>query len=281
MIDKIRLTTMFVLFGCTLFISCGKEEDSLVETLNDYNEFDENIYENFDLVWSEEFDKPGLPDTTYWNYEEGYIRNQELQYYEAGNPKNTWVSNGKLNIIATCDSYNYSIKSGSINTYNKVDFLYGRIDVLAKLPHGRGLWAAIWTLGKKRNEGVPYPYCGEIDIMEFVGYSPDFIHFNMHFPAAENANKSVCVPSNTRAFSLYSIEWTPAKVSFFINNILHFTCHKRKGDTWPFDEPHYLLLNLAVGGSWGGAYGIDYSVFPSHYQIDYVRYYKLKELKIE
>ncbi|HRX13273.1 MAG TPA: glycoside hydrolase family 16 protein, partial [Draconibacterium sp.] len=144
----------------------------------------ENITPQWELVWEDNFETPGLPDSTVWSYETGYIRNGEAQYYTGSRLENARVENGNLIIEARKDNWEGdSITSASINTYGKKSMLYGRIEVKAKLPTGVGTWPAIWMLGDSFNEGTSWPECGEIDIMENVGYDPDTIHANIHTKA--------------------------------------------------------------------------------------------------
>ncbi|MDR3246305.1 MAG: glycoside hydrolase family 16 protein, partial [Prevotellaceae bacterium] len=126
----------------------------------------------WELIWSDEFNYSGLPNSRKWNYEEGFVRNREAQYYTKARLENAKVENGELVITARKEAYDAaSYTSASINTRGKFEFQGGRIEVRAKLPEGRGVWPAIWTLGTNINK-VGWPVCGEIDIMEFVGYEP-------------------------------------------------------------------------------------------------------------
>lgn len=249
------------------------------------------------LVWSDEFDKAGLPDSSKWTYEEGFIRNQEAQYYTRARKENVRVEDGKLIIEARKEQYknpafqqgstrwnqsraNAEYTSGSITTEGKATWKFGRIEVKAKLPTGRGTWPAIWMLGMNRKE-VGWPKCGEIDIMENVGYDPDVIHANIHTAAYNHVKKTnkgnrftVVKPFNS--FHVYAVEWTPERMDFFVDDAKYFSFANEKTgvDAWPFDQPFYLILNVAIGGGWGGSKGLDESIFPQRMEVDYVRVYE-------
>jgi len=233
----------------------------------------------WDLVWSEEFDYTGSPATETWAYETGYIRNHELQYYTE-EMKNVRVEDGLCIITARLEGED-SITSASINTRDKQDFLYGRIEVRAQIPSALGTWPAIWMLGTNRSE-LGWPACGEIDIMEHVGYDPDRIHANIHTKAynhsiGTNKGNQIEMTDPWSDFHVYAVEWFEDHMDFFMDDSLYFSFEndlEKNNDTWPFDKTHYLLLNLAYGGSWGGNEGVDTSLLPLEYKIDYVRYYK-------
>ena len=235
----------------------------------------------WDLVWSEEFDYKGSPAAETWGYETGYIRNHELQYY-TDMLENVRVEDGLCIITARLEGED-SITSASINTLGKYDFLYGRIEVRAKIPSALGTWPAIWMLGTNRSE-LGWPACGEIDIMEHVGYDPDQIHANIHTRAynhsiGTNKGNQIEVEDPWSDFHIYAVEWFEDHMDFFMDDSLYFSFENDmalNNDTWPFDKPHYLLLNLAYGGTWGGNQGVDTSLLPVQYKIDYVRHYRAK-----
>jgi beta-glucanase (GH16 family) len=235
------------------------------------------------LVWAEEFNYSGLPDPSKWQYEEGLIRNNEAQYYTKERLKNTRVENGVLTITAHKEEFEGAhYTSASINTKGKYEFTRGRIEARAKLPEGRGTWPAIWTLGTNIDE-VDWPACGEIDIMEFVGYEPDKVYANVHTKDYNHAigkgrGGSLTVTKPFADFHVYAVEWYNDRMDFYFDDIKYYTC-PRKGEgigEWPFEAPQYLLINLAIGGAWGGTMGINDAIFPVEYQIDYVRVYKLE-----
>jgi beta-glucanase (GH16 family) len=248
------------------------------------------------LVWSDEFDKPGLPDPTKWTYEVGFLRNREAQYYTRGRPENARIENGMLIIEARKEHFSIhatplrrespgrrafaEYTSASLTTRGKASWTYGRIEARAKLPTGRGTWPAIWTLGSNIPT-VRWPACGEIDIMENVGFDPDVIHANIHTPRynhvrGTNKGAKITVPKPSQDFHVYALEWYPDHLDMFVDGRKYFTfTNEGQGrDVWPFNQPQYLLLNLAIGGNWGGQKGIDDQGFPHRYYIDYVRVYQ-------
>ena len=233
----------------------------------------------WELIWSDEFDYAGKPDASFWGHETGYVRNNELQYY-TDDLRNARVENGFCTIQAILEAGD-SITSASINTSGKVDFLYGRIEVRAKIPSALGSWPAIWLLGKNIRE-IGWPNCGEIDIMEHVGFDPDKIHANIHTKSynhvlGTNKGHKIEIAEPWAEFHIYAVEWFEDRMDFYFDDTLYFSFPNDvagNNDTWPFDKPHYLLINLAYGGSWGGQKGVDTSLLPLEYKIDYVRYYK-------
>ena len=254
------------------------------------------------LVWSDEFDYDGLPDKTKWIFEEGFVRNQESQYYTQERKENARVENGMLIIEAREEKYkNPGFKektdkktwqksreyadftSASVTTKGTAAWKYGRIEVKAKLPTGRGMWPAIWMLGTNIDQ-IGWPACGEIDIMENVGFDPNKIHANVHTKKynhvlGTNKGSKITIPKPYDSFHIYAIEWNSDHIDFFVDNNKYFT-FKNEGtgyEAWPFDKEHYLILNIAVGGSWGGQQGIDKSVFPQKMIVDYVRVYQQED----
>jgi beta-glucanase (GH16 family) len=239
-----------------------------------------NTEGTWELVWADEFDYTGAPLAESWGYETGYERNNELQFYTS-DLKNVRVEDGLCLMNALLEEGQDSITSASINTLGKQDFLYGRIEVRARIPSALGSWPAIWMLGTNRSE-LGWPACGEIDIMEHVGYDPDRIHANIHTKTynhsiGTNKGMQIEVKDPWADFHLYAVEWFEDHMDFFMDDSLYFSFENDgtgNHDTWPFDKPHYLLINLAYGGSWGGNEGVDTGKLPLQYEIDYVRYYK-------
>ena len=231
------------------------------------------------LVWSQEFNDSTI-DTAVWNFETGFGHNNEEQYYTA-REKNIFIENGNLIIEAKKEKYNSAkYTSARINTNGKKLFQYGRIEVRAKLPEGKGTWPAIWMLGENR-ERDGYPACGEIDIMEFVGKDPDHIHGAIHYPELDNIKmnsltKKFPLPNSEDGFHVYAIDWNEQSISYFIDDEL-FYCFtianaERKGRDNIFQKPFYLIINLALGGKWAGK--INNSILPARFYVDYIRYYK-------
>ena len=260
--------------------------------------------ESWRLAWSDEFDYSGLPDREKWDYEEGFVRNNELQYYVPARKENSVVKDGMLLIHANKERYANprfrsdggqsgrrrqrefaEYTSASVTSRGKVTWRYGRIEVRAKLPTGRGTWPAIWMLGTGQRgheqRRVGWPACGEIDIMENVGFAPNVIHANVHTAKYNHVKGNgkgakITVEKPYDAFHVYAIEWNKDRIDFFVDDKKYFT-YENEGtgtDAWPFDSPHYLILNIAIGGSWGGQRGIDDTIFPQEMLIDYVRVYQ-------
>ena len=237
------------------------------------------------LVWSDECDKPGLPDSTKWSYDMGGHGwgNNEKQYYTKGDTANANVKNGVLNIVARKIAGEDQYTSARLVTRHKGDWLYGRIEIRARLPRGRGLWPAIWMLPTEGEYGN-WPASGEIDIMEHVGYNPDSVFTSVHTKAFNhiiNTQKTTgfTVPNLYDEFHQYAIEWNRDKIDFLVDDHLQFSfSNSGKGfEEWPFDKPFHLILNIAVGGSWGGKKGIDENIFPGTMQIDYVRVWQRED----
>lgn len=237
----------------------------------------------WDLVWSDEFNYRGQPDPAKWDYEEGFIRNHEKQYYTRARLENARVENGML--VIECRKEDYRLRKGGTAEYtsaslvarNPSGWLYGRIEVRAKLPHGKGVWPAIWTLGTDISR-VGWPACGEIDILEYVGSEPNSIYATVHYAAdgkhqADHKEFRTEMPSDD--FHVYAIEWFPDRIDFFFDSAKYHTVLLGKagqGADNPFRNPQKLIINCALGGSWGG--DIDDTVLPQKYLIDYVRIYK-------
>jgi len=232
------------------------------------------------LVFSDDFDGSGPPDSAKWGYELGYIRNHEAQYYTS-RPENVHAETGNLVIEGRKEAYQgYAYTSASLNTLGRFEFLYGRVEVRAKLPTGNGAWPAIWMLGTNRTQ-VGWPACGEIDIMENVGFDPLAIHASVHTAAYNHTigtqkTAIVNVANPWEDFHVYAMEWYPDRIDVFVDGQKYFTFRNEGtgASAWPFDKPQYLLINLAIGGSWGGQKGIDEALFPKRYLIDYVRIYQ-------
>jgi beta-glucanase (GH16 family) len=249
------------------------------------------------LVWSDEFDRDGLPDATKWNYEEGFVRNQEQQYYTRGRKENARVEGGMLVIEGRKEHFkDPRPKAGSANsrgadeaaeytaasliTSRKASWRYGRIEVRAKLPQGRGVWPAIWMLGDNFST-IGWPRCGEIDIMEFVGHDPDHVHATVHY-SLDGEHKFNGSKLRTAApyddFHLYAVEWNKDRMDFFFDDQKYHTfalpAADEKGGN-PFRQPQFLMINLALGGAWGGK--IDDTIMPQKFLIDYVRVYQEKD----
>ena len=229
------------------------------------------------LIFEEQFNGSELNEKN-WNYELGngcpHIcgwGNNERQHYTK---KNVAVKDGHLVITATKDSL---YESGRITTKGKFEFQYGTIEVRAKLSTGQGIWPAIWMLGSNISE-VGWPKSGEIDIMEYVGKAPHEIHTTLH--TQDSHGKSVNTKITTvkdieDGFHVYKCHWTKDAIAFYIDNNLVYTFSpkEKNENTWPFDQPFYVILNMAVGGNFGGP-EVDDNIFPQEFIVDYVKVYK-------
>lgn len=239
--------------------------------------------EGYELVWHDEFDTPGVntPSTDNWWYEtgDGGWGNNELQdYVSGGKYKNTRiaeVSDGTLKI--TAQKIDGKVRSVRMNTIQS--WTYGYFEGRLKLCKGKGTWPAFWMLPKNFRA---WPDDGEIDIMEHVGYHENYVSSSIHCKAYYHSigtqkTNEIHIPTATSDFHTYAVEWTENYMKFYFDGKLHFTFNNDgKGDynTWPFFNPFYLKLNLAWGGNWGGAMGVDESCLPTTYEIDYVRVFQ-------
>ena len=254
------------------------------------------------LVFSDEFDGSGLPDDSKWGYEEGYVRNGEEQYYTVARRENCYLSDGYLHIVCRNDSaliedalyekpwsaggsHGYRadtiipVTSASVITKGKFAFTYGRVEVRAKLPVCLGSWPAIWMFPQDRSD---WPACGEIDIIEHVGYDPNNIYFTVHSTELNSNNQpnryASSVPiQNPEDWHVYAFEWQPDRLMWYIDDELQFTVVRSRvysDSNWPFNKDFYLLLNFAFGGGWGGSQGVDLGALPQEYIIDYVKVYR-------
>ena len=235
------------------------------------------------LVWADEFNYQGLPDKTKWVYEEGFVRNHESQYYTRDRLENARVEDG--NLVIECRKEHFAptnhapvdYTAASLTTQTKAGWQYGRIEVRAKIPQGKGVWPAIWTLGTNISK-VGWPACGEIDIMEFVGKEPGGIHATVHYAiGGKHQSDSGTLTTNRPfdAFHVYAVEWSPERMDFFYDDTKYHSVPVDKANQDagnPFRAPQYLILNFALGGDWGGP--IDDSVLPQKFLIDYVRVYQ-------
>lgn len=239
------------------------------------------------LVWHDEFDRPGLPDAGKWTNEVGFVRNHEAQYYTQRRAENARVEKGVLVIegrkeaYAAPDGKRSEYTAASLTTEGLFATTYGRVEVRAKLPRGLGVWPAIWMLGTNRDK-LGWPKCGEIDIMEAVGHEPDKVFATVHWFNGEKGKHDslggkLANQKPADDFHVYAVEWFPDRMDFYYDESKYFSYPIAKagsGDANPFNKPHYLLLNFAIGGGWGGQKGVDASAFPQRYEIDYVRIYR-------
>ncbi len=239
------------------------------------------------LVWNDEFDTDGKPDTEKWSFDLGDgcpnlcgWGNNELQTY-TNKKSNVRQQDGKLIIEAHPQKGKPGkYTSARLVTKSKGDWQYGYIEVRARLPYGKGTWPAIWML-PTMNGGFEWPKDGEIDIMEHVGYDQNVIVGTIHTNAYNHMigtekTASVKVYDAHKHFYNYGLYWTPKKLEWSVNGVVYHTIEKNDDDYngWPFDKPFHLVMNLAVGGNWGGRHGVDADIWPQRLEVDYVRVYR-------
>lgn len=239
------------------------------------------------LVWADEFETDGLPDPDKWGYDVGGHGwgNDELQYYTESDPANARVENGHLIIEAHKQSFQGSeYTSARLVTRDYAAWKYGRFEIRAKLPPARGTWSAIWMLPVDWNLGSgKWPDVGEIDIMEHVGFDLGTVHASAHSKVHHYKSKEgpqitsdTFIPDATETFHTYVMEWSESQIKAYVDDQLYFT-YQDPGlgwQNWPYQRDFYLILNIAVGGDWGGAKGIDSNSFPQRMEVDYVRIYQ-------
>ena len=241
------------------------------------------VAKGWKLVWSDEFNYAGLPDSSKWNYDAGGNGwgNNEKEFYTEKDTSNALVKNGVLSIVARKEMKSTNeYTSARLLTKGKAEWKYGRIEINAKLPEGRGLWPAGWMLGSNSDK-TGWPECGEIDIMEHVGFKKDSIFGTVHTGAYNHVKGTqkgvvIFIENPYTRFHTFAIEWTPEKIDFLLDGekYYQFLNEHKSSAKWPFDQPFFLILNLAIGGGLGGQKGIDDSIFPATYEIDYVRVYQ-------
>ena len=247
-----------------------------------------DYWDNAELVWNDEFEGDRL-STQNWRFETGQNGwgNNELQNYVAD--ENVKVSNGTLKIIAKKTGNGREIGDyTSTRLKSTEEFTYGRMEIRAKLPDykGKGLWPAIWMLGNDIGT-KGWPQCGEIDIMEYVSYRPNTVYStihsmaNNHVDGTEASSGPIELETAEEEFHTYGLLWSEEYVKFYLDDIdnIKYTFERPEDfnqDNWPFSKPFYFLLNLAVGGNWGGQQGVDDVAFPAVMEVDFVRVYQIK-----
>ena len=209
--------------------------------------------------------------------------NDELQYYTEARPENAVVQDGHLIITARHEPYEgRTYTSARLVSQGKGDWQYGRFEIRARLPDARGTWPAIWMMPSDwQFEDGGWPDVGELDIMEHVGYDPGVVHASAHsrdyqWQTGTQQTGTITVPDASEVFHTYVLEWEAEAVRAFVDDSLYFS-YENEGEgwtKWPYDKPFSLILNVAVGGAWGGAEGIDESAFPQAMEVDYVRVYE-------
>lgn len=230
------------------------------------------------LVWQEDFNNPVLNESD-WNFELGDgcpaicgWGNNEKQLYTKTNHS---IRDGNLVIKVMQQGDHYT--STRMTTAQKREFQYGHMEVRAKIPTGKGIWPAFWMLGSNIKQ-VGWPKCGEIDILEYIGREPNKIFTSLHTQDSHGNTintKKTQIDAIEDGFHTYAIDWTKEKIEFFVDNtsVYTFSPEKKDENTWPFDQPFFFIVNVAVGGNFGG-HDVDNSIFPQEFLIDYIRVYQ-------
>ncbi len=233
------------------------------------------------LVYSCDFTKSHTLSAKDWKFNDGPVYNNELEKYASGPGENAFFTKEGLVIQA--------LKKGGKITSTRLESVkswkYGYFEFEAKVPSGKGTWPAIWMLNERlRNPGtqekVGWPRCGEIDIMENVGYDPKNFHYSLHsddFNWQKKQQRTKVVSSeDPGAFHTYGLDWRADSIAFYMDGKEGYRVNKEDDSfgAWPFRDPFYIILNLAIGGFWGGAKGVDDSIFPSQFVVKYVKIYQ-------
>ena len=241
-----------------------------------------NAPEGYKLVWHDEFDKGTELNADDWTHEvkgSGWVNHEQQNYVNHKTPDGqlvTEVKNGKLRITALKE--NGKIYSGRVNAKVKEGWTYGYIEASIKLPKGRGTWPAFWMMPVNFRS---WPADGEIDIMEEVGYHPNYVSSSLHANAHVHSNgtqvthEMKCDGAEDE-FHTYAIKWTHQNITTYVDSKVQLSYDNRGlgRDDWPYDDPFYVIFNLAWGGDWGGAQGTDESALPAVMEVDYVRVFQ-------
>jgi len=291
-----KIHSLIILIILTLILaSCeNNNPPNGLEPLVAYENCNVKTLDNgYVCIWADEFESDTL-DRTKWNVEVNGDGggNLELQYYTR---ENIVVKDGVLKIIARQENYlGKRYTSGRINSRYRGETRYGRIEAAIQVPTGRGTWSAFWMLPTMNTYGG-WPHSGEIDIMEHVGYDPNKVHASTHttkfndmpvsasFPVLRGSlTSSKTLSEATKALNVYALEWSPKEMKMYVNDALIgsfgynpvFNQEVPFDDVYPFESVFHVILNLAIGGRWGGAQGIDDTIFPVEMIVDYVRIYQ-------
>lgn len=287
-IKALVVATVLLLAGCDISTSSSVSSSSSQVISNckaKGYEYDPENITDYELVWSEEFDYEGAPDADNWVMETGGAGwgNNELQYYTS-RLDNASVADGQLTITAKLEEYSgRSYTSARMITRGKASWKYGRFEIRAALPEGRGTWPAIWMMPQYSRYGG-WPKSGEIDIMEHVGYDMNNIVSTVHtedFVHSLGTQKGASLRiDDVTVMHTYTLDWTPEEMTMRVDGTKIFTYKPTNYrtcpayDIWPFDQEFFLILNIAVGGNWGGVQGVDDTIFPQTMQVDYIRVYQ-------
>lgn len=235
----------------------------------------QGVEETFDnLVWSDEFDVNGAPNDANWSYNigAGGWGNNELQYY-TNSAENVKVQDGLLKITAKKQIFGTAqYTSARLVSENKFEFKYGKIEFRAKMPTGAGTWPALWALGQNYETNI-WPACGEIDVMEHRGNSPNVIHGTLHYPGNSGGNgntNTITINNAETEFHVYSATWSATSIKFYVDGTLYHS-YANVG-TSPFNLDFFLIINVAMGGTFGG--NVDPAFTQSTMEVDYVKVYQ-------
>lgn len=269
---QFKTLTVLILLLCTKSLQAQESDATASKTTKP----------KWKLLWADEFNYQGLPDSTIWGYEVGYIRNKESQYYTYRRSENVRVENGTLIIESRKEEYkDFHYTSGSINTLDKRSFVGDfRVEICAKLPEGKGIWPAIWMMGTNRKQ-LGWPLCSELDIMEFVGHTPNTVYATMHWAdstinlATKSRGEKTTNSDLHNTYHIYALERVGNMIYAYFDDLCYLEFEvPNTAYAGSFVSPLYLLINTAIGGSWGGA--IDDSIMPQKFIVDYVRVYRPK-----
>ena len=289
-LKRLIFLTLLGIISCSKSNSQDESEEPIQGVIeeNILDVYASDYWDNAELVWADEFEGSALiPEN--WTFETGDHGwgNNELQNYVEDD--NVEVSEGTLKIMAKkVEGFPVGAKYTSTRLNSKKQFLYGRMEIRAKIPEdkGNGIWPALWMLGKDI-QNIGWPACGEIDIMEYVSFEPNQMHFSIHSTANNHKNGTqitsgpVELETIEEEFHNYGLLWTDKYIKFYIDDIENITLNFQRpaisnSENWPFSKPFYFLMNIAVGGDWGGLNGVDDSIFPATMEVDYVRVYQVK-----
>ncbi len=273
---------IFLVIVSVTFFSCKSEDETPPNNGG-------TLPTEYQLVWSDEFDGTTINKDN-WSFilwEAGKVNNEWQKYVES--PDNYKVENGLLHIIATKigDNNFDGYTATRLSSQKKKEFIYGRFEFRAKMPNGKGTWPALWMLGSNIDQ-VDWPKCGEIDIMEYVGYLPNTTHSNIHTQyqyGNTDFHASINLDTAEEDFHNYGIIWTKDKIQFYVDDITNITNtyspSNKTPNNWPFAQSYFFIMNFAVGGVWGGIEGVDGDIWPQTMIVDYVRVYQLRPVKNE
>ncbi len=233
------------------------------------------------LVFEQNFEKMKDIDERIWLFNDGPVYNHEVEIYTKKPAHNAFIKNHEL--VLEARKVGDVVTSGRLET--KQGWKYGYFEAKAKVPEGRGTWPAVWFLGQRGRQapeagGLAYPLSGEMDLMEHVGHEPKNFYFTLHSEKYNstkgNAPSAVAVSDHPNDYHVYGLDWKPDSISFLFDGKVQkvFKCQDDTINGWPYRDPFYLILNLAIGGDWGGQKGVDSKIFPSQFLVKYVRIYQ-------